>query len=342
LPALPGLSLIAVVGLDSACPSDRRRSGVESLSVEDLLDDDRIQAVLTLSTPESHVDLDTRVLQACKHVFAEKPLALRVGDAVEMLRFSEGAGLRVGSAPDTVLETGVQTARDVLDSERIGNLVGASIFWRSPGHEGCHPNPLFYYQPGAGPLFDMGPYYLTALVTLLGPIVGVSGVAGKSERERSMSVGPRAGERIPVDVETHVVVVLEHASGVATSLTMSFEVCASRNQRMEVYGTEGTIAVPDPNQFSEPVEVWPTSAPQWTTLIPTAGYANAGRGYGLADMAHAIHTNRPHRASADLAFHVLDVIDAILRAGATSTSITVSSTFVRPELVPLEATPNGW
>jgi predicted dehydrogenase len=343
LPSLPGLQLVAIADRDpqrSVVIADEQ--GVESMTVDELLADGRIEAVLNLTTPESHVDIDTRALDAGKHVFAEKPLALEPAAALELLERADAAGLRIGSAPDTVLGTGVQTARAALDAGMIGEPVGAAVFWHSAGHELWHPNPAFYYQPGAGPLFDMGPYYLTTLALLLGPIVRVSGVAGRSARRREVATGEKAGQRIPVDVDTHVAVVLEHASGVASSVTMSFEVWATRNSKIEIYGTEGTIAVPDPNQFSEPVEAWTVADGEWATISTSAGYAGAGRGYGLADMAHAIQTARPHRATAELAFHVLEVMDAALRASAGGESIAITSTFARPEPVPLGATPTSW
>ena len=343
LPSLPGLRLVAIAdGFPARSAEVAAEQGVESLTVEELLADPRIEAVLNLTTPESHVDIDTRVLAAGKHVYAEKPLALSTREAAGLLQTATDAGLRIGSAPDTVLGTGVQTSRHALESGLIGEPVGAAAFWHSPGHELWHPNPAFYYQPGAGPLFDMGPYYLSTLVTLLGPVVRVSGHAGRSARERVVVTGERSGQPIPVDIDTHVVAVLEHASGIASSITVSFEVWASRNQRIEVYGTAGTIAVPDPNKFSEPVEAWTTATGDWSPVPVSAGYADAGRGYGLADMAHAIRTDRPHRAAADVAFHVLEIMEAILAAGETGASVAIESSFVTPEPVPDGATPNTW
>ncbi len=343
LPTLPGLRLVAVADRDPArAAAVAGEQGVEALTVDELLADDRIEAILNLTTPESHVEINERALAAGKHVFAEKPLALAPGEATAMLARAAAAGLRIGSAPDTVLGTGIQSARDALDRGLIGAPVGAAVFWHSPGHELWHPNPAFYYQPGAGPLFDMGPYYLTTLVLLLGPVVRVSGVAGRSDRPRTVATGDHAGESIPVDIDTHVVFVLEHASGVSSSVTMSFEVWASRNQRIEVYGTDGTLAVSDPNTFSDPVEIWTTETSDWQPLAESAGYPGAGRGYGLADMAHAIRTDRPHRASADLAFHVLEIMDAVIRSAHEGAVVAIESTFVRTPLVPLGATPDSW
>ncbi|MET4781136.1 Gfo/Idh/MocA family oxidoreductase [Glaciihabitans sp. UYNi722] len=342
-PSLPGLELVAVADLDEArAATVAAEQGVEALTVDQLLVHPRIDAVLNLTIPAAHVEVGTRALEAGKHVYAEKPLALAPADAVDMLALAERNGLRVGSAPDTVLGTGIQTARQLLDSGRIGTAVGATAFWVSPGHELWHPAPQFYYQPGGGPLFDMGPYYLTALVTMLGPVVRVSGAVGRSDRERTVATGPNAGAPITVAVDTHVTATLEHASGVASSLTVSFDVWASRIPNIEVYGTEGTIAVPDPNGFSDPVAVWTKDEREWQTVEDSAGYVDAARGFGLADLARAIETDRPHRASGELAFHVLEIMDAIIRAGNEHRVIELDSTVERPKPVPFGLTPSTW
>ena len=343
LAALPGIRLIAVSDMNEQRAAEvAAEQGVDALSVDALLADDRIEAVLNLTIPAAHVDIDTRALLAGKHVFGEKPLALAPADAVEMLALAEKTGLRVGSAPDTVLGTGVQTARAVLDAGTIGTPVGAAAFWSAPGHERWHPAPQFYYEPGGGPLFDMGPYYLTTLVTLLGPVSRVSGSVGRSTREREVATGPLAGSPITVDIDTHITAILEHASGVSSTVTMSFEVWASRIPLIEVFGTKGTLAVPDPNRFSDPAEVWTEETGDWTTVDDLAGYADAGRGYGLADMATAIRTNRPHRASGELAFHVLEIMDGIVRAGTEHRVVEMTSTAARPAPVPFGATPESW
>jgi len=342
-PKLPGLRLVAVADVNESRAAEvAAEQGVEALTVDALLTDPRIDAVLNLTIPAAHVEIGMRALAAGKHVFAEKPLALSPAEATPMLELATARGLRVGSAPDTVLGTGVQTARAVLDSGAIGQPVAASVQWASAGHELWHPAPAFYYQPGGGPLFDMAPYYLTSLVTLFGPVVRVSGAATRSNRERTIATGPAAGTPIPVDVDTHVSAILEHASGVTSTITVSFEVWASRAPLFEVYGTAGTIAVPDPNRFSDPVEVWTTDEPEWHSVAVAGGYADAGRGFGLADMARAIATDRPHRASGELAFHVLEIMDAVLRAGHEHRVIELASTAPRPAAVTLGTTPDAW
>jgi predicted dehydrogenase len=343
LPQLPGLRLTAVADLDEARARQvAEEQGVEALTVDALLQDPRIDAVINLTIPAAHVEVGTRALEQGKHVFAEKPLGLTPEEALPMLELADRKGLRVGSAPDTVLGTGVQTARQVLDSGVIGAPVGAQVHWSAPGHERWHPSPLFYYQPGGGPLFDMGPYYLTSLVTLFGPVVRVAGLASRSTRDRVVETGPLAGTPIPVDIDTHVSALLEHENGVTSTVTVSFEIWATRSPLFEVYGTEGTLAVPDPNRFSDPVEIATRDEPEFHEVPVSAGYADAGRGYGLADMARAIETDRPHRASGRLAFHVLEIMDAIVRSSDEKKVVEITSRVDRPEVVPHGAAPDTW
>lgn len=341
-PSLPGLRLEAVADLDVARASVvAGEQGVRALSVGDLLADPGIDAVLNLTIPQAHAEVALRALEAGKHVYGEKPLALTTAEAAPVLARAVELGLRVGSAPDTVLGTGIQTARALIDGGRIGTPVAAAVAWTAAGHELWHPAPAFYYQPGGGPLFDMGPYYLTSLVTFFGPVVRVSGVTGRSPRERAVATGPLAGTAIPVDVDTHVSAILEHASGVVSTVTMSFEVWATRIPLFEVHGTGGTIAVPDPNRFSDPVLVATADDPEFREAPVAAGYADAGRGVGLADLARAIETDRPHRASGDLAFHVLEIMEAVLTAGRERGVVTLASTVERPAAVPLGARPEN-
>ena len=343
LPRLPGLRLVAVADLNEKRAQEvADEQGVIALTVDSLLEDPRVDAVLNLTIPAAHVEVATRALLAGKHVFGEKPLALAPEDAVDMLDLAKEKGLRVGSAPDTVLGTGIQTSIQLLDSGRIGDPVGASASWSAPGHELWHPAPHFYYQLGGGPLFDMGPYYLTALVSLLGPVVRVSGSVSRSRRERTVATGPLQGTPIAVEVDTHVNAILTHASGISSTLAVSFELWASRAPRIEVYGTTGTLSVPDPNQFSDQVELWTHEEPEWKVVPVSAGYAEAGRGVGLADMAHAIETARPHRASGELAFHVLEIMDAVIKAGREHRVVELASTVERPELVPFGSQPGAW
>ncbi|MDZ8171196.1 Gfo/Idh/MocA family protein [Microbacterium xanthum] len=325
------IEIVAVADLDqSRAETVAGEIGASALTVDDLIASDAVDAVLNLTVPAAHAEICGRAIAAGKHVFVEKPLALSVSDGVELVRAAGEAGVRLGCAPDTVLGAGVQTARAVIDRGDIGAPVGASAVWAAPGHELWHPSPEFYYQPGAGPLFDMGPYYLTALVSMLGPVVRVSGHATHSDRQREVATGPKAGVPVPVDVETHITAVLEHASGVASTVTMSFEVWATRMAGIEVYGTAGTLAVPDPNRFFDPVEIFTAETREWIAVDHCAGHREGGRGLGLIDIAEAVRDDREHRASGELALHVLEIMESVLKAGAGHGVVHLSTTTARP------------
>jgi predicted dehydrogenase len=207
--------------------------------------------------------------------------------------------------------------------------VAATAFMVTPGHERWHPDPEFYYRPGGGPLYDMGPYYLSALVTLLGPVRRVTGFASAPRASRVIGRGPRAGTEFPVEVATHVTGVLEHETGAITTLMMSFDVWEAELPRIEVYGTAGSLSVPDPNDFAGEVRVFSPDT-GWTPVPPSSGYPDAGRGTGVADLAAALASNTPHRASGELAYHVLDTMESLLRAAETGQAQQVTSTCPRP------------
>lgn len=337
---LPGLHLVAVADLD---PGRAREAawpypGVEVLAVPELLADPRVDVVLNLTVPAAHAEIALRAIAAGKHVYGEKPLAATTGDARRVLRAAEAAGVRVGCAPDTVLGTGTQTARKAIDDGLIGRPLAAIATMVTPGHERWHPNPDFYYQPGGGPLLDMGPYHITGLVTLLGPVTTVLGAAARSGPTRTIASGPRRGERIPVLVDTHVTGVLVHASGALSTLVMSFDGAATRAPSIEVHGDEGSLAVPDPNRFDGIVQVTAVGERSWRELPVTAGYAEAGRGVGVADLASTPEGEEPRTGGA-LAFHVLDVMESLLAAAHSGTAVTVTSTCERPRPVPLRVPP---
>lgn len=335
LPRLDGLDLVAVADLDVArAASVAAEHHVTALSVDELLASAEIDTVLNLTIPVAHVEIGLRALAAGKHVYTEKPFGLDTASARALLD-AQTVRTRVGSAPDTVLGTGIQTARHALDEGLIGEPVGAAVHWSSAGHERWHPAPAFYYQPGGGPLFDMGPYYLTSLVTLFGAVTRVSGATRRSSRVRTVGGGPLAGTEVPVDVDTHVSAILEHANGVVSTVTVSFEVWATKAPLFEVYGTHGTLLMPDPNQFSDSVAAWTVDRPDWHPLDTSAGYRDAGRGIGLADMAAAIADGVPHRASAELGFHVLEIMEAVLIASTERRVVELESSVDRPAAVPL-------
>jgi predicted dehydrogenase len=341
LPRLPGLALTKVADLDA----DRARAvaaqapGATAVTPEQLYAADDVDVVLNLTIPLAHADVALAALAAGKHVYGEKPLAATADQARTILTAADAAGLRVGCAPDTVLGTGVQTARASLDAGAIGRPVAATAFMTTPSHERWHPAPEFYYLPGGGPLLDMGPYYLTALVTLLGPVRRVTGMTAMPRGTRVVGSGPRAGTTFPVEVDTHVTGVLEHASGVLSTLMMSFDVWHAQLPRIEVYGTEGSLSVPDPNGFDGIVRIGRAGDDGWSDLPEGGGYPNASRGYGLADMARAIAAGTAHRAGGDLAYHVLDVMESLLAAAHAGLAVDVTSTCERPAPVPRDARP---
>ncbi|MFJ2827881.1 Gfo/Idh/MocA family protein [Streptomyces sp. NPDC087263] len=335
LARLDTVRLTAVTDLD---PDRAKEAAVRAsgdvrvaASVVDLVTGDDVDAVLNLTIPAAHAGVALVALSLGKHVYGEKPLAATREEAESVLAAARAGGLRVGCAPDTVLGTGTQTARKAVDDGLIGRPVAATAFMASAGPEPWHPDPEFYYQPGGGPLLDMGPYYLSALVHLLGPVVRVTGASSRPRAEREIGSGPRAGTRFPVEVDTHITGILEHAGGALSTLVMSFDVRAARLPRIEVHGTDGSLSVPDPNNFEGLVELHRGGG--WEPLPVSAGYPTAGRGTGLGDLAEAIATGRPHRASGELAHHVLDVMLTLLDAAHGGRSLPVNTTCERPERV---------
>ncbi|MFI6080764.1 Gfo/Idh/MocA family protein [Streptomyces sp. NPDC051217] len=335
LERLDDVRLTAVTDLDTERAESvaARIPGVAVVaSVAELVARPDVDAVLNLTLPAVHAEVARAALDAGKHVYGEKPLAMTREEAGGLLAAAAGRGLRIGCAPDTVLGTGVQTARGAVDDGLIGAPVAATAFMTTPGHERWHPAPEFYYRDGGGPLLDMGPYYLSALVHLLGPVSRVTGAASMPRAERTIGSGPRAGEHFDSEVETHVTGLLEHTGGALTTLVMSFDIHAARLPRIEVHGTEGSLSVPDPNGFDGPVELHRAGG-EWERLPVSGGYRDAGRGTGLADLATALAGDRPHRASGELARHVLDVMLTLLDAAREGVWLPVRSDCARPEAV---------
>lgn len=306
-------------------------------SVAELVAREDVDVVLNLTIPAVHTEVALAALAAGKHVYGEKPLATTREEAAEVLAAARAAGLRVGCAPDTVLGTGTQTARKAVDDGLIGTPVAATAFMTTAGHERWHPDPEFYYRPGGGPLLDMGPYYLSALVHLLGPVDRVTGAVSTPRAERVIGSGPRAGTTFPVEVDTHVTGVLHHSNGALSTLVMSFDIHAAKLPRIEVHGTEGSLSVPDPNGFDGPVELHRDG--EWRQLPVSAGVVDGGRGAGLADLAASLREGTAHRASAELAQHVLDVMLTLLDAAHQGVSLPVAGDCPRPRPVPGDNTP---
>jgi predicted dehydrogenase len=276
-----------------------------------------------------------QVLGAGKSVYNEKPLTVAREEAQEILALADKKGLLVGGAPDTFLGAGLQTCRNVIDSGRIGKPVAATAFMLNHGHEGWHPDPAFYYKIGGGPMFDMGPYYLTALVHLLGPVKRVSGSAQKSFETRTIGSEPKRGEVIEVETPTHLVGVLDFESGCMGTIITSFDVWKHTLPTIEIYGSEGTLSVPDPNTFGGEVKVWVPGAGEWESIPHTHGYGENSRSLGVADMAHALRSGRSQRASGKLTYHVLDIMHAVHDASAEGRYVGLNSQCERPAAFPI-------
>jgi predicted dehydrogenase len=338
----PNLAVLACADLEL----DRARSQAAAFAVprvctvDELLADPEIEAVLNLTVPLSHAEISLAALEAGKHVYSEKPLATNRADGRRILESAEERGLLVGCAPDTFLGGGTQTCRGLIDGGAIGQTVACSAFWMSPGHESWHPNPTFYYQRGGGPMLDMGPYYLTALVSLLGPVRRVTGIARAPFSERIITSQPQYGKRIPVEVPTHVAGVMELDTGAVGSIITSFDVWPYTLPPLEIYGSEGTMLAPDPNAFKGPVKVRRRGEEAWADQPLTHGYTENVRGLGLADLAIAVRMGRPPRASGRLAYHVLDVMQSFLDASSEGRQIEIESTCERP--APLPAGISTW
>jgi predicted dehydrogenase len=307
--------------------------GVQAVrTLPDLLADPEIEVVLNLTTPDAHASIAQAALDAGKGVYNEKPLAIGLEDGKRLVETARARGLRLGAAPDTFLGGGLQTCRQLIDEGAIGEPVAATAFMLIPGHERWHPQPDFYYQPGSGPLFDMGPYYLTALVSLLGPVRRVTGSARASFPERMIRSEPRAGERIAVEVPTHLAAVLDFASGPIATLVTSFDVWASKVPKLEIYGSHGSLGLPDPNTFAGPVRIRGADDDTWRVVPVTRPYTKNSRGLGLADMAAGLHGGvlQAHRASGELAHHVLEVMHAVETASREGQHIAIASRCERP------------
>ncbi|WP_285250814.1 Gfo/Idh/MocA family oxidoreductase [Pseudarthrobacter sp. fls2-241-R2A-168] len=333
---LQDLELVAVADLDPARAQAvaEQYDGVRAVSVDELLAADDVELVLNLTIPAAHAEVALKAIAAGKSVYGEKPLAATAAEARTVLEAAREAGVVVGCAPDTVLGTGIQTARKAIDDGLIGAPISASATMVTPGHERWHPNPDFYYQPGGGPLLDMGPYYVTALVTLLGPVVSVTGAASHTRSERTIGSGPRQGEKVPVAIDSHVTGVLTHASGALSTLFMSFDAVKSKSPNIEIHGEHGSLVVPDPNHFDGDVQLFSLGADAWETLPVSAGYVDSGRGFGIADLAATPEGAEP-RAGGTLAFHVLEVMESVLESAHTGSSVRISSTVERPAGVEL-------
>ena len=305
-------------------------------SVRELLDDPSIEIILNLTTPNAHSELAFLALEAGKSVYNEKPLVITREDGQKLLGLAKQKGLMIGGAPDTFLGAGLQTCRKLIDDGWIGSPIAASAHMLCHGHESWHPDPEFYYKEGGGPMFDMGPYYLTALITLMGPVKRVTGTTQTTFSARTITSEEHYGQVINVDVPTHVAGILEFESGAIGTIITSFDVWDHNLPNIEIYGTAGSMSVPDPNTFDGPVKVRRPDTGHWSTIPLTHGYAENSRSLGLADMATALRTGRPARASGELCYHVLDIMHAIHEASDQGCHIELGSTCKQPAPFPLE------
>ncbi len=313
--------------------------GCRQMTNDEIYADPEIEIVINITPPKVHAEIAMAALNAGKNVHGEKPLATRREDGRRIIETAKARGLRVGSAPDTFLGGGLQTCRKLIDDGWIGEPIGATAFMLGHGPESWHPDPEFFYKEGAGPMFDMGPYYLTALVSLMGPVRRVTGSTRITFPERIITSRPHYGEAIKVEVPTHVAGMLDFENGAVGTIITSFDVWASELPRIEIYGTEGSMSVPDPNTFGGPVKVRRAGASEWTEVPLTHGYAENSRGLGAADMAYALRSGRQHRANGDMAYHVLDLMHAFHDASREGRHIELQSTCARPAPLPLGLRP---
>lgn len=310
--------------------------GVRGCSVDELLADPEIQMVINLTIPQAHAPVSMKALEAGKHAYSEKPVSVTREEGKQLLGLAERKGLRVGCAPDTFLGGGIQTCVKLIEDGWIGTPIGATAFMLSGGPESWHPAPEFFYQVGGGPMFDMGPYYLTALVTLLGPIARVTGSARISHPERTITSQPKYGQVMKVETPTHIAGVIDFAGGQVGTLLTSFDVKGGTQlPRIEVYGSHGTLIVPDPNTFGGPVVVKRAGSQEWKEIPLTHGNSENSRGIGAADMAKAVLTGRKHRANGAMAFHVLEAMHGFHDASAQGKHYVMQSTCERPAPLPL-------
>lgn len=326
-----GLDIVAATDMDmSRATAKAAQFGVTARSLDEVFADSSIELVINLTPPSAHAEISRAALNAGKHVYSEKPLATTRTDGAQLLELAQRNGLRIGCAPDTFLGAGLQTCRKLLDDGVIGEPVAAVAFVAGHGMEMWHPNPDFFYQPGAGPMFDIGPYYLTTLVSMLGPVRRLTGSTRISFPERLITSQPLAGTKIKVNTPTHVTGVLDFESGPVATVITSFDVWASNLPRVEIYGSEGSLSLPDPNTFGGPVRVKSAKDKEWQDVPLIPGRAEEGRGLGVRDMAAALRENRPHRANGEMAYHVLDLMQSFEEASTSGQHIQIQSRCDRP------------
>jgi predicted dehydrogenase len=334
--AFDSFELVACADLDQAQANALgKASGLAVAGVDELIADPLIDVILNLTPPLAHAAVTARALAAGKHVYTEKPLATDEVEAAALSREAELLGLRIGCAPDIFLGSAYQAGRAAIDEGAIGEPLSVSAAMLVGGQETWHPNPDIFYTDGAGPLFDMGPYYVTAIVALLGPIRRVAGFASTRKLERKIEIGPRVGERFIATTPTHTTAAMELASGVTANLVASFEAAGQYICDVAIHGSEGVLLMPDPNAFGGPVRS-KRGRGGWEELPYVSRGGADARGIGLHDMVEAIAAGRPHRASGQLGAHVVEVARGILRSADEARVVEIESRVDQPEPLPVD------
>ena len=313
--------------------------GIKAVTVDELLADPEIEIVINLTIPKVHADIAIKTLEAGKHAYAEKPIAISTEEAKKVLELAEAKGLRVGCAPDTFLGGGQQTARKLIEDGWIGRpIAGTAVVMGCGPERYYHKAPAFFYELGGGPMFDLGVYWITALVNLLGPAKGVSAATGKGFEYRvAGKQALKPYEKLPVEVPTHYSGTIEFQNGALITLITSFDVWAHQHKCIEIYGTHGSLEVPNPNTFGGPIKVavGDQPGPEWTDCPITHQYTDNMRSIGAADMAKAIKDGRKHRASGELAYHVLEIMEAFEKSSNAKKYIELESTCEQPAAMPV-------
>lgn len=307
----------------------------KACTVEELLVDPEIQIVVNLTVPAAHGTVCMNALEAGKNVYVEKPFSIIREEGKKVLDTAKSRELLVGGAPDTFLGGGLQTCQKLIADGWIGKPIAATAYMLLPGHERWHPDPEFFYKFGGGPMLDNGPYLLTALIALMGPIKRATGSASITYTERTITSEPKYGTKIKVEVPTHVAGIIDFQSGAVGNLITSYDVWHTQLPHIEVYGSEGTLAAPDPNIFDGPVFVRRAKADEWSNIPLTHGFTENSRGIGVADMAYCLVSGKRHRASGEQAYHVLDIMQGFQEASESGKHCEIRSTCIRPEPLPL-------
>ena len=328
---------------EEASKSFAEKYNVRQLSVDDILADNEIEFIINLTIPNVHYEVSKSILESKKHSYSEKPLSIEFDDGKQLNEISKNNNVYVGCAPDTFLGAGIKTARKLIDDNTIGKIQLGSISMAVPGHEIWHPNPDFYYQYGGGPILDMGPYYFTALVNLLGPVVNVDSKIKAVYEKRVIGSGDRKGQEVKVDIPTSIISHLEFKSGALIDAFFSFDVWKHNKNHIELYGDKGSIIVADPNMFGGPVYTRLDLGGKWTehethnlelgkiNIKSQSSRANESptnanyRGAGLSEMAYSIENNSGHMCNGELSLHVLDIIQSIMRSAKSKKTEVLST-----------------